>query len=89
MPPGKWLEDLRGLTCTDDEETDFLENMRHLQVHRRIRAMRKLVKRIGEDPELLSKTTLTRYIQGCTKSIVLGSENGPIYRATQHLRGVS
>ena len=31
------LEDLRGMTCVDDEEADFLENMRHLQVHRRTR----------------------------------------------------
>ena len=31
------LEDLRGITCVDDEEADFLENMRHLQVHRRTR----------------------------------------------------
>ena len=31
------LEDLRGLTCVEEEEADFLENMRHLQVHRRTR----------------------------------------------------
>ena len=34
-----------------------------LQVHRRTRALRKLVKKIGEDPELLCKTTLTRYVE--------------------------
>ena len=31
------LEDLRALTCVDEEEADFLENMRHLQLHRRTR----------------------------------------------------
>jgi hypothetical protein len=59
------LDDLRALTCVEEEEVDFLENMKHLQVHRRCRALRNLAKKIAESGEdkVLTKSTLTLYIQ--------------------------
>ena len=49
------LEDLRGLTCVEEEEADFLENMRHLQVHRRTR----------EDIQKTSLKQISRATLGC------------------------
>ena len=57
------LTDLAEL-CSDEEEVDFYENMKHLQVHRRSRAIRNLSKRIlDESSHEITKTSLTKYIQ--------------------------
>ena len=55
-----------------------------LQVHRRTRALRKLVKRVGENPEALSKTTLTRYVQPMATRCLFN----PTFRAASELVSV-
>ena len=42
---------LHDLQCDDknEDETNFLDNMRHIQKHRRGRAMRRLVKQIKDE----------------------------------------
>ena len=46
---------LHDLQCDDknEDETNFLDNMRHIQKHRRGRAMRRLVKQIKDEAEQL------------------------------------
>ena len=48
------------------------------------RALRKLVKRVAEDPEALSKTTLTRYIQPMATRCLFN----PTFRAASELVAV-
>ena len=55
-----------------------------VQVHRRTRALRKLVKRVGENPEALSKTTLTRYVQPMATRCLFN----PTFRAASELVSV-
>lgn len=56
------LSDLNHLTNKEDREVDFFDNMSHLQMHRRVRALMKfckVAKKMGKCP---SPRTLTNFI---------------------------
>ncbi|XP_066490771.1 small subunit processome component 20 homolog [Tiliqua scincoides] len=56
------FQDLVQLTDSHDPEMDFFENMKHIQIHRRARALRKLAKQISEGKTALSSRSLQNYI---------------------------
>ncbi|XP_053108089.1 small subunit processome component 20 homolog isoform X2 [Hemicordylus capensis] len=56
------FQDLVQLTDFHDPEMDFFENMKHIQIHRRARALKKLAKQINEGKTLLSSKSLQNYI---------------------------
>ncbi len=61
------LDDLKALTSVEEEEVDFLENMKHLQVHRRSRALKNLAERLAnsteeEEKKVLERSTLNKYV---------------------------
>ncbi|XP_038612128.1 small subunit processome component 20 homolog [Tachyglossus aculeatus] len=56
------FKDLVQLTDHHDPEMDFFENMKHIQVHRRARALKKLAKRLMEGKIVLSSKSLQNYI---------------------------
>ncbi|XP_078077201.1 small subunit processome component 20 homolog [Mustelus asterias] len=55
------FQDLVQLT-DHDPEMDFFENTKHIQVHRRARALKKLAKHLDEEKILLSSKSLMNYI---------------------------
>uniref|UniRef100_A0A4W3ITH8 UTP20 small subunit processome component n=1 Tax=Callorhinchus milii TaxID=7868 RepID=A0A4W3ITH8_CALMI len=61
FPQKPEFQDLVQLT-DKDQEMDFFENMKHIQVHRRARALRKLAKQLDEDKITLSSKSLVNYI---------------------------
>uniref|UniRef100_A0A8C0YXR7 UTP20 small subunit processome component n=1 Tax=Canis lupus familiaris TaxID=9615 RepID=A0A8C0YXR7_CANLF len=56
------FKDLVQLTDCHDPEMDFFENMKHIQIHRRARALKKLAKQLMEGKVVLSSKTLQNYI---------------------------
>ncbi|XP_031318808.2 small subunit processome component 20 homolog [Camelus dromedarius] len=56
------FKDLVQLTDCHDPETDFFENMKHIQIHRRARALKKLAKQLTEGKIVLSSKSLQNYI---------------------------
>ncbi|XP_039210035.1 small subunit processome component 20 homolog [Crotalus tigris] len=56
------FHDLVQLTDYHDPEMDFFENMKHIQIHRRARALMKLAKQLVEGKTILSSKTLQNYI---------------------------
>ncbi|XP_054430613.1 small subunit processome component 20 homolog [Pteronotus mesoamericanus] len=56
------FEDLVQLTDCHDMEMDFFENMKHIQIHRRARALKKLAKQLMEGKIMLSSKSLQNYI---------------------------
>uniref|UniRef100_H0V054 UTP20 small subunit processome component n=1 Tax=Cavia porcellus TaxID=10141 RepID=H0V054_CAVPO len=56
------FKDLVQLTHQQDPEMDFFENMKHIQVHRRARALKKLAKQLSEGRVQLSSKSLQNYI---------------------------
>uniref|UniRef100_A0A8D0GIN0 UTP20 small subunit processome component n=1 Tax=Sphenodon punctatus TaxID=8508 RepID=A0A8D0GIN0_SPHPU len=56
------FQDLVQLTNRHDPEMDFFENMKHIQIHRRARALSKLAKHLTEGKIVLSSKTLQNYI---------------------------
>merc|ERR550519_407876 len=56
------LKDLAKLICLEDTDSDFFENMKHVQLHRRGRAMSKLAKQLFEDSSFLQVKSLTQVI---------------------------
>ncbi|XP_057596489.1 small subunit processome component 20 homolog isoform X2 [Hippopotamus amphibius kiboko] len=56
------FKDLVQLTDCHDPETDFFENMKHIQIHRRARALKKLAKQLMEGKIVLSSKSLQNYI---------------------------
>uniref|UniRef100_UPI00398E4C32 small subunit processome component 20 homolog n=1 Tax=Pristiophorus japonicus TaxID=55135 RepID=UPI00398E4C32 len=55
------FQDLVQLT-DQDPEMDFFENMKHIQIHRRARALKKLAKQVDEGKIILSSKSLVNYI---------------------------
>ncbi|KYO17523.1 small subunit processome component 20-like protein [Alligator mississippiensis] len=62
FPKHAEFQDLVQLTDCHDPEMDFFENMKHIQIHRRARALKKLAKHISEDKIALSSKSLQNYI---------------------------
>ncbi|KAM5288941.1 small subunit processome component 20 homolog [Ctenodactylus gundi] len=56
------FKDLVQLTHYHDPEMDFFENMKHIQIHRRARALKKLAKQLTEGRVVLSSKSLQNYI---------------------------
>nr|XP_021495750.1 small subunit processome component 20 homolog isoform X1 [Meriones unguiculatus] len=56
------FKDLVQLTHYHDPEMDFFENMKHIQIHRRARALKKLSKQLLEGQVVLSSKSLQNYI---------------------------
>ncbi|KAM4881703.1 small subunit processome component 20 homolog [Thomomys bottae] len=56
------FKDLVQLTHCHDPEMDFFENMKHIQIHRRARALKKLAKQLLEGQVVLSSKSLQNYI---------------------------
>ncbi|XP_051857734.1 small subunit processome component 20 homolog isoform X2 [Antechinus flavipes] len=56
------FKDLVQLSDFNDPEMDFFENMKHIQIHRRARALKKLGKRLTEGKFVLSSKSLQNYI---------------------------
>ncbi|XP_048356593.1 small subunit processome component 20 homolog isoform X1 [Sphaerodactylus townsendi] len=62
FPKHPEFQDLVQLTDCHDPEMDFFENMKHIQIHRRARALKKLAKQITEGKITLSSRSLQNYI---------------------------
>uniref|UniRef100_K7GES8 UTP20 small subunit processome component n=1 Tax=Pelodiscus sinensis TaxID=13735 RepID=K7GES8_PELSI len=62
FPKHPEFQDLVQLTDWHDPEMDFFENMKHIQIHRRARALMKLAKQLTEDRIVLSSKSLQNYI---------------------------
>ncbi|XP_064011087.1 small subunit processome component 20 homolog [Pogoniulus pusillus] len=62
FPANPEFRDLVQLTNRTDPDMDFFENMKHMQIHRRARALRKLAKQLTERKLVLSSKSLQNYI---------------------------
>ncbi|KAJ7422794.1 Small subunit processome component 20 like protein [Pitangus sulphuratus] len=62
FPANPEFRDLVQLTNRHDPDMDFFENMKHMQIHRRARALRKLAKQLTEEKLVLSSKSLQNYI---------------------------
>ncbi|KFP79677.1 Small subunit processome component 20, partial [Acanthisitta chloris] len=62
FPANPEFRDLVQLTNRHDPDMDFFENMKHMQIHRRARALRKLAKQLTEEKLALSSKSLQNYI---------------------------
>uniref|UniRef100_A0A8C3GEN4 UTP20 small subunit processome component n=1 Tax=Cairina moschata TaxID=8855 RepID=A0A8C3GEN4_CAIMO len=62
FPSNPEFRDLVQLTNRHDPDMDFFENMKHMQIHRRARALRKLAKQLTEKKLVLSSKSLQNYI---------------------------
>lgn len=70
FPEHPEFSDLVQLTDYNDPEMDFFENMKHIQIHRRARALRKLAKHITEGNMMLSSKSLQNYIMPYATSTI-------------------
>uniref|UniRef100_A0A3Q3VPZ3 Uncharacterized protein n=1 Tax=Mola mola TaxID=94237 RepID=A0A3Q3VPZ3_MOLML len=62
FPNKKEFRDLVQLTNYNDPESDFFEHMKHIQIHRRGRALRKLAKQLTDGHVVMSPHSLQNYI---------------------------
>uniref|UniRef100_A0A3P9K9E8 UTP20 small subunit processome component n=1 Tax=Oryzias latipes TaxID=8090 RepID=A0A3P9K9E8_ORYLA len=62
FPSRKEFRDLVQLTDYNDPESDFFEHMKHIQIHRRGRALRKLAKQLTDGTVALTPRSLQNYI---------------------------
>ncbi|XP_061570968.1 small subunit processome component 20 homolog [Cololabis saira] len=62
FPSRKEFRDLVQLADYNDPESDFFEHMKHIQIHRRGRALRKLAKQLTEGTVVLTPRSLQNYI---------------------------
>ncbi|XP_074554208.1 small subunit processome component 20 homolog [Halichoeres trimaculatus] len=62
FPSKKEFRDLVQLTNYTDPESDFFEHMKHIQIHRRGRALRRLAKQLTEGQVILTPRSLQNYI---------------------------
>uniref|UniRef100_A0A8C4I8P8 Small subunit processome component 20 homolog n=1 Tax=Dicentrarchus labrax TaxID=13489 RepID=A0A8C4I8P8_DICLA len=62
FPFKKEFRDLVQLTNYNDLESDFFEHMKHIQIHRRGRALRKLAKQLTEGQVVMTARSLQNYI---------------------------
>ncbi|XP_068133070.1 small subunit processome component 20 homolog [Hyperolius riggenbachi] len=70
FPTHPEFSDLVQLTDYHDPEMDFFENMKHIQIHRRARSLRKLAKNISEGNVVLSSKSLQSYIMPYATSTI-------------------
>ncbi|XP_063423263.1 small subunit processome component 20 homolog isoform X1 [Mytilus trossulus] len=68
FPTNPMFTDL-GLLKEKDIEADFFENIRHIQTHRKSRALRKMVKLIQKTP--VKKETIVSYLLPITEAFLL------------------
>uniref|UniRef100_A0A8C4RVF6 UTP20 small subunit processome component n=1 Tax=Erpetoichthys calabaricus TaxID=27687 RepID=A0A8C4RVF6_ERPCA len=62
FPADSEFKELVQLTNYSDPESDFFEHMKHIQIHRRARALRKFAKQLTEGDLFLSSKSLQNYI---------------------------
>ncbi|XP_056223520.1 small subunit processome component 20 homolog [Seriola aureovittata] len=62
FPSRKEFRDLVQLTDYNDPESDFFEHMKHIQIHRRGRALRKLAKQLTDGTVVMTSRSLQNYI---------------------------
>uniref|UniRef100_A0A3Q3KPS7 UTP20 small subunit processome component n=1 Tax=Mastacembelus armatus TaxID=205130 RepID=A0A3Q3KPS7_9TELE len=62
FPSKKEFRDLVQLTDYNDPESDFFEHMKHIQIHRQARALRKLAKQLSEGAVVMTPRSLQNYI---------------------------
>ncbi|XP_076861032.1 LOW QUALITY PROTEIN: small subunit processome component 20 homolog [Brachyhypopomus gauderio] len=62
FPSRAEFRDLVQLTNYTDPESDFFEHMKHIQIHRRGRALRKLAKQLTDGTVTMSSRSLQNYI---------------------------
>uniref|UniRef100_G3Q5U5 UTP20 small subunit processome component n=1 Tax=Gasterosteus aculeatus aculeatus TaxID=481459 RepID=G3Q5U5_GASAC len=62
FPSKKEFRDLVQLTNYTDPESDFFEHMKHIQIHRRARALRRLAKQLTEGQVVMTPRSLQNYI---------------------------
>ncbi|KAM4711892.1 small subunit processome component 20 homolog isoform 2-T2 [Anableps anableps] len=62
FPTKKEFKDLVQLTDYNDLESDFFEHMKHIQIHRRARALRKFAKQLTEGTVVMTPRSLQNYI---------------------------
>ena len=58
----------------DDAESNFFENMKHIQKHRRGRAMRKLAKKLDENKEFLSRNCRQYLVYPMVRTYIYNSD---------------
>ncbi|KAM7366962.1 hypothetical protein PAMP_014893 [Pampus punctatissimus] len=71
FPSKKEFRDLVQLTDYNDPESDFFEHMKHIQIHRRGRALRKLAKQLTEGTVVMTPRSLQNYIMPYAMTILL------------------
>ncbi|CAK6949748.1 small subunit processome component 20 homolog [Scomber scombrus] len=71
FPSRKEFRDLVQLTDYNDLESDFFEHMKHIQIHRRGRALRKLAKQLTEGTVIMTPRSLQNYIMPYAMTILL------------------
>ncbi|XP_066447495.1 small subunit processome component 20 homolog [Eleutherodactylus coqui] len=74
FPAHQEFSDLVKLTNYTDPEMDFFENMKHIQIHRRARALRKLAKNLIEGNVVLSSKSLQNYIMPYATSTIFNEK---------------
>ncbi|XP_047246285.1 small subunit processome component 20 homolog isoform X2 [Girardinichthys multiradiatus] len=62
FPAKKEFRDLVQLTDYNDLESDFFEHMKHIQIHRRARALRTFAKQLTEGTVVMTPRSLQNYI---------------------------
>ncbi|KFO30298.1 Small subunit processome component 20 like protein [Fukomys damarensis] len=62
FPERPEFRELVQLTHWQDPEMDFFENMKHIQIHRRARALKRLAKQLTEGTVVLSSKALQNYV---------------------------
>uniref|UniRef100_A0A3B3Y953 Uncharacterized protein n=1 Tax=Poecilia mexicana TaxID=48701 RepID=A0A3B3Y953_9TELE len=62
FPTKKEFRDLVQLTDYNDPESDFFEHMKHIQIHRRARALRRFAKQLTEGAVAMTPRSLQNYI---------------------------
>ncbi|KAI3366882.1 hypothetical protein L3Q82_009528 [Scortum barcoo] len=71
FPSKKEFRDLVQLTDYNDPESDFFEHMKHIQIHRRGRALRKLAKQLNEGLVVMTPRSLQNYIMPYSMTALL------------------
>uniref|UniRef100_A0A8C5D0P0 UTP20 small subunit processome component n=1 Tax=Gadus morhua TaxID=8049 RepID=A0A8C5D0P0_GADMO len=66
FPTKAEFRELVQLTDYNDPESDFFEHMKHIQIHRRGRALRKLAKQLSDGVVVMSSRSLQSYIMPYT-----------------------
>ncbi|KAF3859484.1 hypothetical protein F7725_021883 [Dissostichus mawsoni] len=74
FPTKKEFRDLVQLTNYHDLESDFFEHMKHIQIHRRGRALRKFAKQLTEGQVVLTPRSLQHYIMPYAMTALLGED---------------